>query len=153
MSFRLSNPRRADSSPASRLEWMHELANWYGCVPVIFASIAESRRWRHPVMPFHVEHVIAKQHGGTDDPRGLALACDRCNAFKGPNLTSIDTDTNTLVPLFNPRLDDWNDHFLARGGVLIGRTPTGRATVRLLQMKARRRVELREEWRTHRESP
>jgi hypothetical protein len=106
-----------------------------------------------PVMPFHVEHVIAKQHGGTDDPRGLALACDRCNAFKGPNLTSIDTDTNTLVPLFNPRLDDWNDHFLARGGVLIGRTPTGRATVRLLQMKARRRVELREEWRTHRESP
>jgi hypothetical protein len=106
-----------------------------------------------PVIPFHVEHVIAKQHGGTDDPRGLALACDRCNAFKGPNLTSIDTDTNTLVPLFNPRLDDWNDHFLARGGVLIGRTPTGRATVRLLQMKARRRVELREEWRTHRESP
>jgi hypothetical protein len=52
MSFRLSNPRRADSSPASRLEWMHELANWYGCVPVIFASIAESRRWRHRLCRF-----------------------------------------------------------------------------------------------------
>lgn len=98
-----------------------------------------------PVIPFHVEHVTAKQHGGTDDPRGLALACDRCNAYKGPNLASIDTDTNALVPLFNPRLDDWDDHFLMRGGIILGRTPTGRATARLLQMNARHRVQLRQE--------
>lgn len=39
---------------------------------------------------FHVEHIIARQHGGTDEPSNLALACDRCNAFKGPNLSSID---------------------------------------------------------------
>src|SRR6266705_696826 len=49
-----------------------------------------------PLIPFHVEHIVSRQHGGTDDPNGLALACDRCNAYKGPNLTSIDPDTGTV---------------------------------------------------------
>ncbi len=30
---------------------------------------------------FHVEHIRAKQHGGSDDLSNLALACDRCNFF------------------------------------------------------------------------
>src|SRR5438094_7035068 len=34
-----------------------------------------------PVIPFHVEHIVSRQHGGTDDPATLALACDRCNAY------------------------------------------------------------------------
>ena len=76
----------------------------------------------------------------------LALACDRCNAYKGPNLTSIDPDSNAIVPLFNPREDTWGDHFAVRGGRLTGLTPKGRATVRLLNMNAPRRVELREAW-------
>src|SRR4051794_18394911 len=32
----------------------------------------------------HVEHIVARQHGGADDPDNLALACNRCNASKGP---------------------------------------------------------------------
>lgn len=99
-----------------------------------------------PLISFHVEHTIARQHGGGDDPSLLCLACDRCNAYKGPNLTSVDPDSAVIVPLFNPRQDAWNDHFLLRGGVVVGLTPTGRATVRLLNMNAPRRVELREEW-------
>jgi len=35
-----------------------------------------------PLIPFHIEHVISKQHGGSNDPNGLALACDRCNAYE-----------------------------------------------------------------------
>ena len=62
-----------------------------------------------PLIPFHVEHIVSRQHGGTDDPRGLALACDRCNAYKGPNLTSIDPDTGTVVALFSPRRNVWTD--------------------------------------------
>ena len=27
----------------------------------------------------HIEHIIAKQHGGSDAPENLALACNRCN--------------------------------------------------------------------------
>lgn len=95
---------------------------------------------------FHVEHTIARQHGGRDDPDLLALACDRCNAYKGPNLTSIDPDSGDMVPLFSPRADVWRDHFVLQGGQIVGITPTGRATVRLLNMNARRRVQLREEW-------
>jgi hypothetical protein len=85
-------------------------------------------------------------HGGTGDPGGLALACDRCNAYKGPNLTSIDPGTRTVVALFNPRADVWSDHFVIRGGHIVGLTSTGCATVRLLNMNANRRVELRTEW-------
>jgi len=82
----------------------------------------------------------------SDEPSTLALACDRCNAYKGPNLTSLDPDTNAIVPLFNPRQDIWGDHFAVRGGRISGLTPKGRATVRLLNMNAPRRVELREAW-------
>ena len=99
-----------------------------------------------PLIPFHVEHTIARQHGGRDHPDLLCLACDRCNAYKGPNLTSVDPDSGAIVPLFNPRRDVWTDHFLRRGGTIVGLTLTGRATVRLLNMNAPRRVQLREEW-------
>ena len=99
-----------------------------------------------PLIPFHIEHIVSRQHGGSDAPDALALACDRCNAYKGPNLTSIDPDTNALVPLFNPRQDAWGDHFAVQGGYITGLTAKGRASVRLLNMNAPRRVELREAW-------
>jgi 5-methylcytosine-specific restriction endonuclease McrA len=53
----------------------------------------------------HIEHIVAKQHGGTDEVGNLALACQRCNLCKGPNLTGIDTLTGEVVPLFHPRRD------------------------------------------------
>jgi len=99
-----------------------------------------------PLIAFHVEHIVSRQHGGSDDPSGLALACDRCNAYKGPNLTSIDPQTGTVAALFHPRTDLWSAHFVVEGGHVIGLTPTGRATVRLLNMNAPRRVQLRREW-------
>ena len=102
-----------------------------------------------PLIAFHVEHIVSKQHGGTDDPAGLALACDRCNVYKGPNLTSIDPETRTVVALFHPRADVWNDHFAIRDGEIVCLTPTGCASVRLLNMNAPRRVELRKEWQNH----
>ena len=100
-----------------------------------------------PLIPFPVEHIVSRQHGGTDDPGGPALACDRLNAYKGPNLTSIDPDTGIVTALFNPRGEVWSDHFAVQGAHILGLTPTGRATVRLLKMNAPRRVELRQECR------
>ena len=99
-----------------------------------------------PLIPFHVEHIVLRQHGGADDLDQLALACDRCNAYKGPNLTSIDPDSGSTVPLFHPRRDVWSDHFELQEGQIAGLTSTGRATARLLNMNALRRVELRQEW-------
>lgn len=99
-----------------------------------------------PFIPFHVDHVIAKQHVVDDSPGNLALACDRCNLFKGSNLATIDPATRVVVPLFNPRNDVWSKHFRFDGARIVGITPTGHATVRLLAMNAPRRLELREEW-------
>ena len=69
------------------------------------------------------------------------------SAYKGPNLSSIDPETRTLVALFHPRADLWSDHFVVRDGRIVGLTTRGRATVRLLNMNAPRRVELRRESR------
>ena len=101
-----------------------------------------------PFIPFHIEHIIAKQHVGEthDDPSGLAYACDRCNAFKGPNLSTIDPQTDGRVDLFNPRTDEWSEHFAISAGMVVGLTPIGRATARLLNMNDLRRVELRVQW-------
>jgi HNH endonuclease len=93
----------------------------------------------------HVEHIVARQHGGSDDPDNLALACNRCNASKGPNLTEIDAASGVVVSLFHPRRDVWTDHFEFAGPRLVGLTPTGRATVSVLAMNDERRVERRAE--------
>ena len=92
---------------------------------------------------FQVEHIIARQHTIDDSLGNLALACDRCNLFKGPNLSSIDPDTGEIVRLFHTRQDQWSVHFEIRGDRIIGLTSSGRATVQLLQFNAKRRVELR----------
>jgi len=96
-----------------------------------------------PLVSFHVEHVTAKQHGGSDDADNLALACHHCNLHKGPNLTGIDPETGAIVRLFHPRLDVWADHFRFQGAILEGQSPTGRATVRTLAMNAPAAVEAR----------
>lgn len=94
-------------------------------------------------MPFHVEHIVAKQHGGHDDAENLAWSCDRCNAYKGPNLSSIDPSTGDIISLYHPRRNIWRDHFIVRDARIEGLTAIGRATVHLLQMNANRRVEVR----------
>jgi 5-methylcytosine-specific restriction endonuclease McrA len=96
-----------------------------------------------PVVRFHVEHIRARQHGGDDAPVNLALACPHCNRFKGPNLTSFDPETDTLVPLFNPRTQLWHEHFVLADLMVVGLTPIGRATIRLLHMNAADRLKVR----------
>jgi hypothetical protein len=96
-----------------------------------------------PFAAFHVDHIIPRQHGGSDAPENLALACYHCNLHKGPNLSGIDTETGAIVPLFHPRRDLWPEHFAMQDITVVGLTPVGRATVRVLQMNAVDRVELR----------
>ncbi|HXJ94433.1 MAG TPA: HNH endonuclease signature motif containing protein [Terriglobia bacterium] len=100
-------------------------------------------RQEHSELRHHVEHITAKQHGGSEELENLALACHRCNLQKGPNLTGIDPLTGRLVPLFHPRRDRWVDHFVFRGVRIVGITPAGRATVHVLAMNDARRLELR----------
>ncbi len=98
-----------------------------------------------PYVTFHIEHVLPRKHGGSDDPSNLALGCERCNAFKGTDLSGIDRDTGQVERLFDPRTQVWADHFELRGALILGRTSTGRATVAVLGMNEDRRVLLRAE--------
>ena len=95
--------------------------------------------------PFHVEHIVARQHRGTDDLSNLAWACSRCNRHKGTNLSAVDPDSGKVVFLFNPRVEKWEGHFEIAVALILGTSAVGRATVHLLQMNADRRVELRSE--------
>ena len=102
--------------------------------------------------PFHIEHILAKQHGGLTQLENLALACWQCNLKKGTNLTSIDPETGQLTRLFHPRTDKWTDHFTSRvldsritRVQIVGLTPIGRATVRLLDFNEELRQVLRSE--------
>jgi hypothetical protein len=98
-----------------------------------------------PLWPFHLDHTVAQQHAGTDDPQNLAWACQRCNLCKGTNLTAIDPDSSQVVRLFNPRADSWAEHFALEGSRIVGLTPTGRATIGLLEVNVEERVLLRAE--------
>jgi hypothetical protein len=69
--------------------------------------------------------------------------CFFCNRRKGPNLTSIDPETDRIVPLFNPRQDTYSEHFARRGNLIVGLTTAGRATVFLLAMNSDQQVEIR----------
>jgi 5-methylcytosine-specific restriction endonuclease McrA len=92
---------------------------------------------------FHIDHIVPRQHGGTDGPDNLALACPECNYHKGTNLTGVDPDTGHVTPLFDPRRDQWADHFALEEGSLVGKTPLGRTTVWLLEMNRGDRLRLR----------
>lgn len=84
--------------------------------------------------PFHVDHIIARQHGGQTTSENLALACLHCNLHKGSNIAGRDANTGRLIPLFHPRQDQWRDHFEWTAAELVGRTPIGRITIQVLAM-------------------
>jgi hypothetical protein len=92
-----------------------------------------------------VDHIIALRHGGESMPENLALACIQCNRNKGNDLTTLDPLTNTVTLLFNPREQNWHEHFQLEGARLVGLTPTGRATVALLRMNDPVRLQEREQ--------
>lgn len=92
-----------------------------------------------------IDHVIADKHGGPTTEENLALSCLFCNRRKGSDLSSIDPETGNIVNLFNPRTDTWAEHFVIDGVQILGLSPTGRATVALLQLNAAQRLTERRE--------
>lgn len=105
-----------------------------------------------PYVRFHVEHIMARQHGGSDADDNLALACSFCNYHKGPNIAGVDPESGRLVRLFHPRQDRWSEHFAWQGAALMGRTDVSRATIVVLQINHRQRIELRCDLRARGES-
>lgn len=90
-----------------------------------------------------IDHIVAVKHGGKTVSENLALACIDCNRYKGSDLTAIDPETGTIVRLFDPRTQNWSEHFSLQDAQIVGATPTGRATLFLLRVNEPRRIQQR----------
>jgi hypothetical protein len=90
----------------------------------------------------HVEHILPRKHGGSDDLGNLALACVDCNLHKGNNVAGYDPETGQLTELFRSRTQSWHEHFERQGPVIVGKTSIGR-TIAVLRLNAEERLQLR----------
>jgi hypothetical protein len=99
-------------------------------------------------MPLEIEHIIPEAAGGPTVRENLWLACHRCNEYKGDRTQASDPLTRERVALFNPRTQRWRDHFVwsPDGALVVGLTPSGRATVEALRLNNEHVVEARRFW-------
>ena len=86
------------------------------------------------------DHILPIQHGGNSQPDNLALACFRCNRYKGPNVGSYDDKPQKLVPFFNPRTQEWDDHFFFENFEIFPKTPEGFGTINIFRVNDGERV-------------
>lgn len=93
----------------------------------------------------HVDHI---DPDGDDVLDNLCLACWNCNTSKHEATQVIDPETGNRVPLFNPRMQNWSEHFewIADGVYVRGLTPIGRATVARLKMNRSAMLVARQRW-------
>lgn len=91
-------------------------------------------------LTFEVDHIVSKKHGGATITENLCLSCPDCNRFKGSDVGSYDDETSVLTPLFNPRMQNWSDHFQLEGVVIKPGTPIGRVTTKLLRLNDIERI-------------
>lgn len=85
---------------------------------------------------FEIEHIIPVSKGGPQNLSNFALSCRGCNSRKAISTQGKDPLTNDIINLFHPRKDKWKTHFEWSDDFLtmIGKTPTGRATIQVLQL-------------------
>ena len=95
--------------------------------------------------PFSIEHILPRAKQGKDTADNLAFACIGCNVYKSDTTEFLDALSGDTAPLSNPRTMNWTDHFLwdETMTAVIGKTPTGRATVEALRLNRRPLMNLR----------
>ena len=92
---------------------------------------------------FHVEHIRPRSRGGSLGLDNLAWCCPSCNLHKSDRVEAPDPDSGRMTPLFNPRAQNWREHFYWDRFRLMARTPTGRATLQTLDLNHPRRLLVR----------
>ncbi|HEX9924401.1 MAG TPA: HNH endonuclease signature motif containing protein [Anaerolineae bacterium] len=94
-------------------------------------------------LSFEVEHIIAEKHGCETIAENLVLACPYCNRFKGSDIGSLDPTTGNLTLFYNPRTQEWSEHFQLNDAQIAPITPEGRVIVQILQLNHPDRIEER----------
>jgi hypothetical protein len=97
---------------------------------------------------FEVEHILPRSAGGKDALDNLALACESCNLYKSDATSVWDAEEGRDVPLFHPRRDRWDEHFLLdhETSELRGLTAVGRVTVAHLRLNSVFQRRARRHW-------
>jgi HNH endonuclease len=87
-------------------------------------------------IPMTHDHILPRSKGGETTFQNLCLACRTCNQFKSDATQVNDPLTGETVPLFNPRLQEWAEHFAwsSDSTKIEGLTAIGRATTTTLRM-------------------
>ena len=95
-----------------------------------------------------IDHLTPRSRGGADTEENLWLACRLCNNTKRDQTHGVDPQTGAVVALFNPRTQDWDEHFSwSEDRTRIeGTTPCGRAAVVALQLNNLVAVMVRQAW-------
>ncbi|MDX2272118.1 MAG: HNH endonuclease signature motif containing protein [Cyanobacteriota bacterium] len=85
---------------------------------------------------FTIDHIHPQSLGGSDELDNLALACRRCNNRHYNFRDGIDPEFQKTAPLFQPRQQQWSEHFVWTKDALriLGTTSTGRATCNRLDL-------------------
>jgi hypothetical protein len=96
--------------------------------------------------PFSVEHIVPRGKGGSNELDNLAFSCQGCNGHKHVAVKAIDPVNGKPTFLYNPRLHQWDEHFLwdENFTIMVGRTAIGRATIERLQLNRTGVVNLRQ---------
>lgn len=92
-----------------------------------------------------VDHTFPVSLGGKTEGENLALACHGCNQNKQNRIAGMDLVSSTSVAIYNPRTMVWEEHFgwSQDTTLIVGKTATGRVTVRLLKLNRSGLVNLR----------
>ena len=100
---------------------------------------------RNTGQAMHVDHIDPDGGHSLDN---LCLSCANCNMSKGRAMSETDPETGKVELLFNPRTQLWKEHFKwsSDGILLLGLTPTGRATVQRLKINRDRMLDSRSNW-------
>ena len=103
---------------------------------------------RLTVVTFEVEHITPSSVGGPTEIENLCLACPMCNRHKAERISAIDPATGTGSDLFHPQREEWASHFAwsVDGSLLVGLTPSGRATIEALRINRPQLVRTRRLW-------
>ena len=102
-----------------------------------------SEAWQY--VEFTIDHIVPIAAKGASEFSNLALVCFACNRRKWDRRAGTDPETASAHRLFDPRADQWNEHFAwaANGLEIVGMSPVGRTTVEALELNRERLKQIR----------
>jgi hypothetical protein len=98
--------------------------------------------------PMEIEYIVPKAQGGPTVEANPWPACSACNGFKADRTAGMVPILGEYVTLFNPRRQNWREHFAWTRGAdyVVGTTASGRATVATLKLNRPMLVRARRLW-------